>query len=109
MLILGLCIFTLVYFGFAKAGSAVLIWPLFAVYGLFMALTEGTSKAFVADLAREEVRATSLGVFYTVTGILSLLASTIAGILWTRIGPHATFLYGSVMALLSLVLFGLLF
>lgn len=37
----GFLIFAAVYLGFALAGSGGAVWPLFAVYGSYMALTEG--------------------------------------------------------------------
>src|SRR3569832_272084 len=39
-----------VYAGFALA-NATTIWPLFCVYGIYMALTDGVGKALIADVA----------------------------------------------------------
>ena len=45
----GLAIFALVYFGFAVTSSGWMVWPLFAVYGVYIAATEGVARAWIAD------------------------------------------------------------
>ncbi|MBU4374570.1 MAG: MFS transporter [Euryarchaeota archaeon] len=100
----GFLIFALVYLGFAMANSGYLVWLLFAVYGFYMAMTEGVSKAFVVDLVPQEKRGTAIGLYYTATGLLALLSSIIAGILWDYMGAYAPFLFGSVMAFTAAVL-----
>ncbi len=40
----GLAVFGLVYLGFALAGSSWTVWPLFAVYGAYIAATEGVGE-----------------------------------------------------------------
>ncbi|MEK7817885.1 MAG: MFS transporter, partial [Actinomycetota bacterium] len=91
----GFVIFALVYLGFAAAGNTTAIWPLFAVYGLYMALTEGVGKAFAVDMAPAHARGTALGTYHTVTGLITFFASLIAGLLWDSIGPRAPFLFGA--------------
>jgi MFS family permease len=97
----GLLIFSLVYLGFAVANSGYHIWILFAVYGFYIAMTDGVSKAFVVDMVPKEKRGTAIGLYYTATGLLALLSSIIAGILWDYIGAYATFLFGSAAALVA--------
>lgn len=43
-------------------------------------------------------------MYYTSTGLLALLASVIAGLLWDFVGAYAPFLFGSAMAFVSAVL-----
>ncbi len=100
----GFLIFALVYLGFAMANSGYLVWLLFAVYGFYMAMTEGVSKAFVVDLVPQEKRGTAIGLYYTATGLLALLSSIIAGLLWDYMGAYAPFLFGSAMAFTAAVL-----
>ena len=45
----GLAVFALVYLGFAVASSSWAVWPLFTVYGVYIAATEGVARAWVAD------------------------------------------------------------
>ncbi len=90
-------------------GLATGIWPLMGgvvLWGLHMGLTQGLLAAMVADVAPAEIRGTAFGVFHMLTGVMLLAASLIAGLLWDRIGPAATFFAGigfSVVALVGLI------
>lgn len=75
-----------------------------ALWGLHMGLTEGIFTAMVADAAPAELRGTAFGVFNFLRGLLLLLASVIAGLLWDRAGPAATFVSAAVLATFSMVL-----
>ena len=97
----GLAVFALVYAGFGLARGPAWVWVLFAIYGLYQGLTDGTSRALVVDLVSPELRATALGVYAMMTGLAALPASVIAGLLWDKVGPAAPFLYGAVMAFLA--------
>jgi len=101
----GILLFTFVYLGFALNTNPLVIWPLFAIYGFYIALTDGISKALVgASIAKEEA-GTIYGTIYTITSIVTLLASLIGGILWSAINPSATFLFGALCAALSFGIF----
>jgi MFS family permease len=100
---LGRAIYAGVYAGFAFTGAPG-VWPLLALYGVYMALTDGVGKALVADHAPREKRGTALGVFYMVSGLVTLLASLVAGLLWDTLGPSATFGLGSVTAFVAVAL-----
>lgn len=102
--IAGLLIFAVAYAGFARAQDAMIIWLLFAVYGLYIALTEGVGKAFITDLTPRESRGTVLGAYGMLTGLAALLASVVAGVLWDTVGTGAPFVLGAVAALLSALL-----
>ena len=97
----GLVVFAAVYVGFAFARQAWLVWPLFAVYGFYIAATDGVGKALAVDLVPASVRGTAIGVFGTVSGVAAVVASVVAGLLWDRIGPFAPFVYGAVGALIA--------
>jgi MFS family permease len=75
-----------------------------ALWGLHMGLTEGIFAAMVADAAPAELRGTAFGVFNLLRGVLLLFASVIAGLLWDRVGPAATFLTAAVLATFSMLL-----
>jgi MFS family permease len=98
----GFVVFAAVYAGFALAGGGGAIWPLFAVYGLYMALTEGVGRAFVADFVPSERRATALGLYQGAMGGMVLLSSVIAGALWDVIDPAAPFALGAATSLAAL-------
>jgi MFS family permease len=79
-----------------------------ALWGAHMALTQGIFARMIADTAPEELRATSFGAFYFVTGIAALLASLGAGWLWDRQGASATFLTSAMIAGVALAMLTLL-
>ena len=68
------------------------------LWGAHMALTQGLFSKLIADEAPPQLRGTAFGVYHLATGVSALLASVIAGALWERVGPKATFLAGAVFA-----------
>lgn len=98
----GFLVFSLVYLGFGLAADSQVVWPLFAVYGLYMAMTEGVSKAFAADMAPREAAGTALGTYYTLTGILTFFSSLLAGALWDIVSPRAPFFFGAGAGILGM-------
>ncbi len=105
VILLGFVLFAILYYGFAVAKDATAVWILFAFYGLFMGLTEGVQKAFLATIIPSDFKATAFGVYNTAVGLAMFPASFIGGWLWDNISPSATFYYGSITACLSSVLF----
>jgi MFS family permease len=97
----GLVVFTAVYLGFAFARQAWMVWLLFGVYGVYIAATDGVGKALAIDLVPASLRGTAVGVFGMVSGIATVVASVVAGVLWDKVGPYAPFVYGAVGALLA--------
>jgi len=71
------------------------------LWGAHMGLTQGLLAKLVADESPIRLRATAFGLFHLVTGIALLLASMIAGLLWDRIGPAATFTAGAIFAAIA--------
>jgi len=103
--IAGIIIFALVYLGFALNKSSILVWLLFGIYGFYIALTDGVSKAMVGSLVSKEEAGTAYGVLNTATSLFTLLASVIGGFLWSAISPSATFLFAAICAAVSLLIF----
>ena len=104
LVIAGYVVFAAVYVGFAAAGSGWALAGLFAAYGLYIAATEGTSKALIGRAIPTGERASALGLYYTATGLATFAASTIGGLLWSAWGPWATFAYGAAVALVAAAL-----
>ncbi|MSQ91766.1 MAG: MFS transporter [Gammaproteobacteria bacterium] len=73
------------------------------LWGLHMALTQGLLSALVAETAPPELRGTAFGIFNLFSGAALLLASIIAGALWTAYGATATFLAGAVFAAVATI------
>jgi MFS family permease len=107
VILLGFMLFAILYYGFAIVQDTGVIWILFAFYGLFMGLTEGIQKAFLATIIPPDFKATAFGVYNTMVGIAMFPASLIGGWLWDHVSPAATFYYGALTASLSAILFAL--
>jgi MFS family permease len=82
----GWLVYSAVYVGFALLNSAWSAWALFVLYGVFYGLTEGASKAVIADLVPEGQRGTAFGFWGMAEGILLIGASLLTGGLWDRTG-----------------------
>ena len=104
VLIIGFLVYAVSYAGFGAANAPWLVWPLFGLYGLFPALTEGVGKALAVDTAGTAGRATVIGILAMVTGLTEIAASYIGGALWDRVDPRATFYFGAALALVAIVL-----
>jgi MFS family permease len=99
----GWAIYGLVYLGFALASSLWQVWLLFAGYGVYYGMVEGTARAFVADLVPVEKRGTAYGLYHGVVGLALLPASLIAGWLWQAVNPAAPFYFGAGLAFLAML------
>jgi len=90
----------------AMAGT---VWQVAAgvvLWGLHMGATQGLLSTLVVDAAPADLRGTALGMFNLITGVALLVASVLAGFLWTAFGPAATFIGGGIFA--GIALFGML-
>jgi MFS family permease len=87
----------------ALSGSVAVTLLGVALWGLHMGLTQGQLAALVADTAPERLRGTAYGLFNLVSGGALLLASVLAGALWDRLGPAATFWAGAGFTAIALV------
>ena len=79
----------------ALAGTPSLVFVGVILWGLHMGATQGLLSTLVVDAAPADLRGTALGMYNLTTGIALLLASVLAGWLWTAFGPAATFLAGA--------------
>ncbi len=107
VIIVGWLVYSLIYLGFAFSRTEWHIWALFALYGIYFGLTEGTEKAFVADLVPTELRGTAYGVYNFAIGIGAFPASVIMGKLIDSFGFKVAFCFGSGLALLAMILIAL--
>ncbi len=72
-----------------------------AVWGVHMGLTEGLLSALTADYAPAHLRGTAFGLVNLARGLMQVLASAVAGGLWTWSGPSLTFGVGAALAVLT--------
>jgi MFS family permease len=104
----GLLLFATVYFLFAYAPSAIMIYTAFVLYGIYAAATEGITKAWITNLSHGENTATAIGFYTSCESICALFASVIAGWIWGAYGSRVTFSVTAVAALLVFIYFFLM-
>jgi len=72
------------------------------LWGLHLGMTQGLLGALVADNAPQSVRGTAFGAFHLISGIATLIASVLAGVLWQRLGAPATFWAAAILSSVGL-------
>ena len=103
----GVTCFLIAYLGFAFTGeSFALLAVCFVLAGIGIGCAETAETAAVAGLAPEQLRGSAFGLLAALQAVGNLVASAIAGVLWTAVSPTAAFLY--VAAWMVLALAGLL-
>lgn len=113
----GWAIYAIVYLAFALLVFLPVRWQilatflLFGIYALFYSFTEGTEKAFVADMVPEDQRGGAFGLYNFAIGLGALPASVIFGILYSAFdakfpgyGGTVAFGFGGLIALISILL-----
>ncbi len=100
----GWLLYAAVYFAFAWADTPWQAWALFAVYGIFYGMTEGTEKALVADIVPRIRRGAAFGWYNLAIGLGALPASLIFGWIWDRSGSPSAFVFGATLALAAAIL-----
>jgi MFS family permease len=87
----------------ATAGTTWQVAAGVVLWGLHMGATQGLLSTLVVDAAPADLRGTALGMFNLITGAALLVASVLAGSLWTAFGPAATFVAGGTFAGIALI------
>lgn len=103
--LVGLALFAVVYGGMAIGGGLWFLTGLFFLYGLYAAATDGLAKAWISDLTNPADTATAIGTFAGFQSLCTLIASSLAGLLWFQFGSAVTF---AVTALMTVVVIGYL-
>lgn len=107
VIIAGWMIYAFVYTGFAFTDNMpvslnILSYViLFALYAFYYAFTEGTEKAFVADIVPEHLRGSAFGAYNFAIGIFAFPASIIFGAVYSELGARSAFMLGACIAALS--------
>lgn len=106
LIVVGWGLYSVVYAGMAVLESQWSwgVWPLMAIYGAYMALTDGIGKALVADHAPQARRGLAMGIFHATTGVCTLAASLLVGLIWDRIDSRTALLTESGLATAALIL-----
>lgn len=101
----GLILFTAVYAGAAITTDIRGYVGLFFLYGLYAAMTEGISKAWISNLCDSKDTATAIGTYTGFSSVATLVASLVAGLVWQLTTPAMTFFLAAAGAGLSLIYF----
>jgi MFS family permease len=101
ILIAALLVFFVAYIGFAFTRNIALIAVLFAGYGLYQGISRSVGKALATDFVPDRLRASGIGWYNATVGLLGLVASVVAGLLWDHVGHAAVFLYGAAFAVIG--------
>jgi MFS family permease len=107
LLIMGLVVLVVADIVLAAATSPLPTFIGAALWGVHMGLTQGLFAKLIADTAPADLRGTAFGIFNLFGGGALLMASAIAGALWSAFGASAMFLAGAAFATLALL--GLIF
>jgi MFS family permease len=101
ILLTSFVIFFVAYLGFALTRNVILIAALFVFYGLYQGIFRTVGKALATDFVPDHLRASGVGWYNTTVGLLGLVASIAAGLLWDRVGHGAVFLFGAAFAVVG--------
>lgn len=101
VLLLSFLIFFVAYLGFALTRNVVIIAMLFAAYGLYQGIFRAVGKALATDFVPERLHASGIGWYNTTVGLMGLVASVVAGLLWDHVSHAAVFLYGAAFAIVG--------
>lgn len=102
IILAGWVLYAVVYAGIAVITANVfMLWVLFGLYGIYMALTEGVSKALIIDCVPPERKGLALSLLYMILGFSTLSSNIIAGYLWQTFGSSSPFWVGAGAAIIA--------
>lgn len=104
LIAIGWVLYAAVYCGLALWAAPGAIWTLFAVYGVYIALTDGVGKALISDHVPRARRGFAIGLFYMASGGTTLVGSVVAGALWDHASHAAPFWFGGIAAVAAVAL-----
>lgn len=99
------------FFSFALFPLAVIVASSFAflvlafIVGGLREIGEPARKAMIVDLAQDNVRARSVGLYYLIRSLSITPAAVIGGLLWS-IDPQVPFIVAGVIGLIGTIVFG---
>lgn len=97
----GLVVFAIAYIGLGVTTTAAWVWVLLPLYGCYTALTDGVSRAWVADTVPDDVVGSALGIYAAIAGVGALTAGIVAGLAWGGTGRVPLVVSGVVVALVA--------
>ena len=73
------------------------------MYGLYASATEGVSKAWISNITDKKDTATAIGTFSALQSLCTMIASTLAGVIWYTLGAKYLFIMSGVMTLAVMI------
>ncbi|MCB0504562.1 MAG: MFS transporter [Cyclobacteriaceae bacterium] len=105
MFMIGLGLFAIVYLGMSMSTNLYAFFGLFFLYGIYAAATEGISKAWISNVVDKKDTATAIGTYSGFQSICAMLASSLVGFIWFRLGAMAALLATSVATVAVILYF----
>lgn len=102
VLFIGYLLFLLLTLGFIYVQNLVAFAALFGLYGIVFAITKPNQVAFVSDLS-SEMKGTAFGFYHFLTGVITIPAGIIAGVLW-NVSYNVMFYYLAAISLIAILL-----
>jgi MFS family permease len=99
MIVIGLIMFAFVYSLMGFVHGLIGFGILFLFYGFYAASTEGISKAWISNVADKSEIATAIGFYNSMLSVITLVASSMAGLIWAVWGMKTMFLISGIGAM----------
>lgn len=101
----GLALFSAVYFGMSINTNLTFFFGLFFLYGVYASATEGISKAWISNITDKKDIATAIGTFSGLQSICTMLASSLTGLIWFKLGAETAFIVTATVTLFVMIYF----
>jgi hypothetical protein len=105
MIVLGFVLFSVVYGGFAFVTHIYFFMGLLFLYGIYAACSESLGKAWISNMVDKSETATAIGSYTALNSVLTMVASSFAGLVWFLWGAMATMMVSGVAVLLVAIYF----
>jgi len=103
IIVLGYLVYIAMSLGFIFATEKWEVVILFFLFGIFYSIDEAQSKAFITDIEKDR-RATAIGTYNFLTGLVYLPASVIAGVFW-MFSPSYAFIFAASVSFIAMLVF----
>ena len=105
MFVIGLSLFAIVYFGMGLITNTYGLASLFFLYGIYAATNEGISKAWISNITDKKETATAIGMYAGFQSICTMIASSLAGLIWYAFGANTAFIITGLATTLVILYF----
>lgn len=103
VVVLSMIIYSIMTIGFVFANNSFVIVLLFLLFGLFNAAFDPVKRTFVTDLAPKNAKASVIGIYQMVTGLIALPSGLVMGYLW-ELDSILPFITAGILTIISLFL-----